>query len=116
MVVRQQDLPPGIRADQVLTGVWFGLSSTLDQDTQDLLDQHRQMLRRGVERSAPDRLELEDSIRLRLGSYADTSEERLAQETAARFMAERSIERRELDDSERLEMQNEILEALRAAE
>ncbi|MCP3938608.1 MAG: AAA family ATPase, partial [Actinomycetia bacterium] len=43
--VHQQDIPPGTSADDVLTGEWFGLVSTLDADTQDLLDQHRSMLR-----------------------------------------------------------------------
>ncbi len=78
MVTRQVDLPPGIRADQVLTGVWFGLSSTLDEETQHLLDQHRALLRTGTPRTDRARLDLEHQLRLRLGSYADTSEDRLA--------------------------------------
>lgn len=78
--VRQVDLPPGIRADQILTGIWFGLSSTLDQETQQLLDQHRELLRMGTPQTDNNRLELEHQLRLRLGSYADTSEDRLAQE------------------------------------
>ena len=89
--LRQVDLPPGIRADQVLTGVWFGLSSTLDEETQGLLDQHRSLLRAGTPRTDAKRLELEHRLRLRLGSYADTSEDRLAQEIVSNELVSESI-------------------------
>ncbi len=112
--ISQVDLPAGIRADQVLTGVWFGLPSTLDAETRELIENHRKMLRRGVERSHPDRLELERKLRLRLGSFADTSEDRLAQEIAARHMAEDRGP--DLTTEERSELQEKIVEALRAAE
>ncbi len=112
--ISQVDLPAGIRADQVLTGVWFGLPSTLDAETRGLLEDHRKMLRRGVERSHPHRLELERRLRLRLGSFADTSEDRLAQEVAARHMAEDRD--RDLTAEERSALQEKIVEALRAAE
>ncbi len=112
--ISQVDLPAGIRADQVLTGVWFGLPSTLDAETRELLEDHRRMLRRGVERSHPDRLDLERKLRLRLGSFADTSEDRLAHEVAARHMAEDRD--RDLTDEERSELKEKIVEALRAAE
>jgi len=88
--LRQVDLPPGIRADQVLTGVWFGLSSTLDEETQGLLDQHRSLLRAGTPRTDAKRLELEHRLRLRLGSYADTSEDRLAQEIVSNELVSES--------------------------
>ena len=89
--LRQVDLPPGIRADQVLTGVWFGLSSTLDEETQCLLDQHRSLLRAGTPRTDAMRLELEHDLRLRLGSYADTSEDRLAQEIVSNELVSESM-------------------------
>ena len=88
--LRQVDLPPGIRADQVLTGVWFGLSSTLDEETQGLLDQHRSLLRAGTPRTDAKRLELEHDLRLRLGSYADTCEDRLAQEIVSNELVSES--------------------------
>ena len=90
LIIRQVDLPPGIRADQVLTGVWFGLSSTLDEETQGLLDQHRSLLRAGTPRTDAKRLELEHDLRLRLGSYADTSEDRLAQEIVSNELVSES--------------------------
>lgn len=110
--IDQVDLPAGIRADQVLTGVWFGLPSTLDAETRKLLETHRNMLRKGVERSNPKRLELEHTLRLRLGSYADTAEDRLAQETAAQHMTE---ERRDLTDEERSALRNKVLNALQSS-
>lgn len=79
----QRDLPPGIRTDQVLTGEWFGLHSTLDQDTLDLLDQHRTLLREQRPEDDPERMALERELRKRLGHYADTPAERLAQELVA---------------------------------
>ena len=84
--VRQVDLPPGIRADQILTGIWFGLSSTLDLETQHMLDLHREMLRAGTPKEDARRLELERQLRTRLGSFADTSADRVAQEIVTREM------------------------------
>lgn len=79
----QRDLPPGIRTDQVLTGEWFGLRSTLDQDTLELLDRHRELLRARRPEDDPERMKLERDLRQRLGHYADTPAERLAQELVA---------------------------------
>ena len=110
--IEQVDLPAGIRTDQVLTGVWFGLPSTLDVETRDLLETHRKMLRNGIQRSDPKRVELERTLRLRLGSYADTSEDRLAQKTTAQYMAE---ERRDLTDEERSALQSKVLDALQSS-
>ncbi len=109
IICNQVDPPPGIRADQVLTGPWFGLSSTLDRDTLRMLDKHRRMLRSGAERNVPERKELERKIRQRLGSYADTSEERLALEVAAK--ARKSD--KPLDHRERARLQREVKELLK---
>ena len=84
LTVRQVDLPPGIRADQILTGIWFGLSSTLDIETQHMLDEHRGMLRAGTPKDDPLRIALERRLRTRLGSFADTSADRVAQEIVTR--------------------------------
>ena len=84
LIARQVDLPPGIRADQILTGIWFGLSSTLDIETQHMLDEHRGMLRAGAPKEDPLRIELERRLRTRLGSFADTSADRFAQEIVTR--------------------------------
>lgn len=83
----QVDIPPGARADQVLTGAWFQLTSTLDDDTLEKVRAHRLLL--GQEKrttSEEERLErLESELRQRLGRYGDTSEERLALEIIAKL-------------------------------
>ncbi len=77
--VFQEDIPPGFTVDQVLTGAWFGLASTLDKGTLLLLEQHRSLLREGVLRDDARRVALEAELRRRLGGFADTSLERIAQ-------------------------------------
>jgi energy-coupling factor transporter ATP-binding protein EcfA2 len=88
----QQDIPPGLTVDQVLTGAWFGLASTLDKDTLRLLEEHRGLLREGTGRDDPKRLALEAELRKRLGGFADTSLERLAQGIAAKLLPEQAGE------------------------
>jgi len=81
----QRDLPPGSGAERILTGEWFGLVSTLDDDTLKLLDEHRRMLRdHGAD--APEVTEREQELRRRLGSFADTSVARLAHNAAAQVI------------------------------
>jgi predicted ATP-binding protein involved in virulence len=108
---RQVDLPKGARADQILTGAWFGLPSTVDPETQELLEEHRHLLRKGNGASQARIEELEEILRDRLGSFADTSLERLAQSVAAQIMDERY---RELTPEEREDIQREVKERVRA--
>jgi hypothetical protein len=84
--ILQRDLPAGIRADQILTGDWFGLPTTLDADTQKLLEQHRLMLLDGRDDRDAERRQLEAELRSRLGRFAETSVERLAQGVAAEIL------------------------------
>ncbi|HWO18297.1 MAG TPA: AAA family ATPase [Kofleriaceae bacterium] len=86
--VLQRDLPAGIRADQILTGDWFGLTTTVDADTQRLLEQHRQLLLAGRDEHDAERRQLEAELRSRLGRFAETSVERLAQGVAAEILDE----------------------------
>ena len=88
VVAHQRDIPPGARADQVLTGDWFGLASTVDRDTLALLDEHRALLRQGVQESDSRRQELESVLRRRLGSFADTAVDRIVQSIAAELMGD----------------------------
>lgn len=64
--IRQRDLPKGLRADQVICGPWFGLSSTLDMNTLGLLDRHRGLLSAGVPKADPIRLKIETELKERL--------------------------------------------------
>lgn len=82
--IEPSPLPKGRRVDEVLTGDWFDLRSTLDPDTFARLEEHRQLLRQNVPENDPRRQELEAELRRRLDGYADTPAERLAQELVAR--------------------------------
>lgn len=87
ITARQADLEPGVRADQVLTGPWFQLSSALvDKETLRLYREHAQMLRDGVSPDDDNRLALEDELRGRLDFFAETTEERVALDVAAQYM------------------------------
>jgi hypothetical protein len=83
--VIQRDVPPGLGAEQILTGDWFGLPSTLDSETLDMLAKHQRLiLDKGID--APEAVKVEEDLRRRLGSYADTSIERLAHEAMAKVL------------------------------
>ncbi|MCB9846767.1 MAG: AAA family ATPase [Phycisphaeraceae bacterium] len=83
------DVPPGLRADEVLTGEWFGLASTLDVSTLGQIEAHRQMLRDGTPTNDPTRLALEAELRRRLGRFHDTSIEGMALSVLAELTADR---------------------------
>ena len=108
--IHQRDLPPGLGAEGVLTGEWFGLASTLDDGTLELLTKHRQLLRSG----SPDGTEakaLEKELTARLGSYAATSLERMAQSAAAQVLDE---DVRKLSAEDREVARAKIADLLRA--
>lgn len=113
IIVHQVDVPEGTRADQVLTGEWFGLPSTLDENTLELMEEHRALLREGRPTTDPRRLELEALLRERLGTFEDTALDRIAQSVAAQVIRENY---RELSIEERKGIRAKILEAVRAQE
>lgn len=89
---KQIDIPPGSDADRVLTGAWFEVASTTDLETTQLLDRHRQLLRSlsktGIltTKQNIEKFDLESQLRLRLGTFADTSLDRMALSIAAEIM------------------------------
>ncbi|XXT22079.1 AAA family ATPase [Sorangium sp. So ce429] len=100
----QRDLPPGAGAERILTGEWFGLSSTLDDGTLDMLAEHQRLIREsGLD--APEVVKLEEELRRRLGSFADTRVERLAHEAVAEHV-EKDL--RELTPEERKQARAKI--------
>ena len=80
----------GLNADQLLTGPWFSLESTLDLGTRLRLGRHRNLLRAGARNPVhPDHEELERlerDLREQLGRFADTSAEKVAAELVAEVM------------------------------
>ncbi|MBI4821159.1 MAG: AAA family ATPase [Deltaproteobacteria bacterium] len=67
----QKDIQPGMDVDWALFEL-FGLESTFDADTRELLATHRQMVRDGLEREDPKRVPVEEALRERLGKFGDT--------------------------------------------
>lgn len=110
--VIQRDLPQGIRADQVLSGEWFGLRSTVDDETIALLDAHRAMLLERVPGDAPERLELESRLRRRLGRFAETPAQQLAEEIVAQHHARYD---RPVTDADRAALQKLYADSVRRA-
>jgi hypothetical protein len=83
-----EPLPPihGLMTDRVLTGAWFSLGSTLDDETLSWMEEHRRLLRDDPD--SPRRRELEEKLRERTGRYAELSIERLALGVAQQLMDE----------------------------
>lgn len=82
------DIPRGIRTDELLTGGWFGLKATVDDETLWLMQEHQKLLLDDSDGVAERKTELEERLRQRLGSYADTSLDRIAIETLAEVLRE----------------------------
>lgn len=81
-IFEQIDVPPGTRADEILTGPWFGLQSTIDTDTLLLMSEHSVLL----QQNPPDaqRLaELEATLRQRMVTFGSTRAQRAALAAAA---------------------------------
>jgi hypothetical protein len=76
--VRQADVPLGLRADQVLTGEWFGMGSTRDPDTRRLMTRHAELLRVGDPTGAQqeEQSRVEGVLRERLGRFGESPYER----------------------------------------
>ena len=101
-------VPKGLRADQLLTGDWFGLGTTVDSDTAALIEEHgRLLLRKQTKAVRVERAALEDKLRRRLGHFAETSVERLAEEVAAQVTAGETLH--ELPVGKRNAMREDIL-------
>lgn len=66
--------PQGFRADQILTGPWFRLLTSLDTESLELIEQHRKLVKkkRLSKKEAARRTELEVILRDRLGRFYDT--------------------------------------------
>jgi energy-coupling factor transporter ATP-binding protein EcfA2/nucleoside phosphorylase len=109
ITIEQRDLPAGATAEQVLTGEWFGLASTRDDETMAMLEEHRLLLREKAPES-PDVRALEEKLRQRIRGFADTSVERLAH-TAAATVIDEDI--RKLTPAKREEAVKKIADILR---
>jgi len=107
------DVPPGLRADQLLTGDWFGLTTTTDRETAGLLERHGQLLLQKQDAKVrAERADLETSLRKRVGSFAETSVERMAQEVAAKVADKEGVDIKQAGDQVRRQLADSVLKAV----
>ena len=66
----QRDIRPGHNVDRVLFEQ-FGVEHTLDKVTRDLLQQHRDLLTKGLPRGDPERERIEELLVARLGDLGE---------------------------------------------
>ena len=88
ILVQQIDVPPGLDADEILTGEWFDLDSTLDRETQQDLVDYRRLRMQGVLPDSSRLSELQRKLEKSIGSYAGTSIGRILVEAAGELVAE----------------------------
>lgn len=106
------DLPRGLTADQILTGPWYELSSTLDDNTLALIRRQADLLRI----SEPDdeirreRERIAEELRSRRTGWDDTSEERMVRGILAELRAEHAADTYE----QRARLRRLVLERLKA--
>jgi hypothetical protein len=81
---------PGSSSDDLLTGRWFDLHSTIDEDTLNLIREHGQLLlEKHPSPEQQQRIEnLETTLRGRLGRFVETATERLALGVTSEILAE----------------------------
>src|SRR5262249_8244946 len=114
VTIEQANIPPGTTADQILTGRWFNLPSTLDEDTKQLIEEHRNLLRAGQDEEHPRVAQLEKILRGRLGTFADTSIDRMALQVAAEVMEEKESTFEKLLPEQKEAIRDEMLKELRS--
>jgi hypothetical protein len=86
--VRAVDVPVGRRAHEVLTGPWFDLDSTLDDETLNLMDEHQRLLLQPV-RDEEAIARLQEQISLRISRFVDTSREAYVYGIVTEILSER---------------------------
>ncbi|WP_313455890.1 AAA family ATPase [Stenotrophomonas sp.] len=105
LIQEQIDVPKGSRAEDVLTGPWFGMSSTLDFDTLQLMTEHSELLQRlgrNVDQDAR-MADLQRILQVRMPGFGATKAQRAAIAAAAVFEGDAAenadqVARRRLDD------------------
>jgi uncharacterized protein (TIGR02646 family) len=109
-----RDVPKGLRADQLLTGDWFGLTTTTDLETAKLVESHSQLLLEAPSPGRQDRLDAtEATLRERQVEFAETSVERMALSEAARIVREEAVDLGEAGPEERQRIAESVKQAIR---
>ncbi len=100
--------PEGRTADRILRGEWFGLTSTLDDESEALLNRYQEAVRGGA--SEDEVAPLRDQLNDRLGVLFDSPIDELALEIAAEFRRQRRVE---IPPTERRKLVAEAAQRLR---
>ena len=111
---QQIDLPRGLRADQVLTGEWFGLASTLDDETLAMMEKYKELLLLHDEALEEKQKDLRIKLRQRLNGFAETSVERMAMQIDAEIAEEEQRKYEELSPQEREKRRERIKQMVQA--
>jgi energy-coupling factor transporter ATP-binding protein EcfA2 len=90
ITIQQIDVPSGLDADEILTGSWFGLDTTLDPKVQADLLRYRNLRLAGHGPDDPAVADLQHRLELTLGSYTGTSLGRVMVEAAGELVAEQA--------------------------
>ncbi|WP_373032388.1 AAA family ATPase [Sulfurovum sp.] len=101
------NIPTGLNVEQILTGSWFDLESTYDNDTVLLYKQYQQALYKDI--NSHEVKSLEYDLADKLNIYVENRIERMAQSVAAQIMREEN-ERMEEDGQKisKSELRNKI--------
>ena len=88
LVLNAIDIPPGLPIEELLTGVWFKMESTLDEDTVSLVKRHSELVTKSGSEYAEERKRVESDLKGRVGfskssglfgTFLETLEETLKQ-------------------------------------
>jgi uncharacterized protein (TIGR02646 family) len=90
ITIEQIDVPPGLDADEILTGSWFGLDTTLDPKVEADLLRYRSLRLSGASPGSAEVAELEKRLEGMLGPYFGTSLGRVMVEAAGELVAEQA--------------------------
>jgi predicted ATP-binding protein involved in virulence len=90
VVVEQIDVPPGLDADEILTGQWFGLTTTLDRAVESDLLEYQRLRMEGRRPDDPELAPLRQRLSTTIGSYAGTSAGGVLLDAASELAAEQA--------------------------
>jgi uncharacterized protein (TIGR02646 family) len=91
--IEQFDVPAGSRADQILTGAWFGVPSTRDPETVAMMREHSGLLQKEVKTPEDERRfeSLDRELRHRVDEYIGSTDEQIALRAAADLKVQRPL-------------------------
>jgi predicted ATP-binding protein involved in virulence len=114
--IEQFDVPAGARADQILTGAWFGVPTTRDPETVAMMREHSALLQRmNLSPAEQARLAwLDRQLRQRLDEYIGTEDEQIALQAAAQLRDENRVRTGAAGAAGAEELRTKVLEALRS--